>query len=666
MRPCSNHRFGNDFRSAIRSGGGNVKTSLKTSNEDTTLCLPRLPEADGSGYDETNLDDRSQRPGSPAEAVVNNSRLSQGRLRVAEKPRLLVIERDAPTESMVRQRLATSFELVVARTVAKAIVLLREQTFAGVYIDSDQLAALRLAGVQVQSDEILDAIADGVAVVDPQLVVIWCNPEFVRLTETRENPVGLKFFRVLGSPHPVEDEHCPFTAAREDHKPHTTAYRTGENRYHRLTVTPVFDGAGEPSHFIVLTRDITDETLQQQKISAIHRAADELAEVTPEELAEMSAEDRIDLLKYNIQRHMENLFGLDFIEIRRLDPKTKRLVPLLAVRMTPAAAGRELYAVKEGNGVTGFVAATGQSYLCADASKDPLFLEGAAGARSSLTVPILDHGQVLGTLNVENVQPNAFDDRDRQFLEIYGRSVAGALKMLELLQAEKESTATASVDAISRELALPIDDIIGDATTILDRYAGHDEDIIHRLRHLLFRAREIRKIVHKVGTTIAPEDTRRGPRSRRPLMDVEVLVVDAEQTTRIIAHEILDQLGATVETARDAGEAIALARQKRYMLAMVDIRLPDLNGYETFCRLLEAQPDLPVVLMTGFGYDPHHSIPKSKSTGKLAGAFYKKWNIEDVLRAVEAALEFGRNAKPQGDGQPALPPSTPPAEATTG
>jgi GAF domain-containing protein/PAS domain-containing protein len=594
------------------------------------------------------------------------SRHRRGRLRVAEKPRLLVIERDAAAESEIRQRLASSFDLVVARTVSKAIVLIREQPFAGVYIDSEQLSAVRLARVQVQADEILDAIADGVAVVDPQLVVIWCNPEFTRLTETGEDPAGLKFFRALGSPYPIDDEPCPFTGALEDRRTHSRAYRTGENRFHRITVTPVFDASGEPSHLIVLTRDITDETLQQQKISAIHRAADELAEVTPEELAEMTAEDRIDLLKYNIQRHMENLFGLDFIEIRRLDPVTKRLVPLLAVRMTPAAAGRELLASDQGNGVTGYVAATGQSYLCPDASKDPLFLEGAAGAASSLTVPILDHGKVIGTLNVENVQPHAFDDRDRQFLEIYARSVAGALKMLELLQAEKESTATASVDAISRELALPIDDIIGDATTILDRYAGHDEDIIHRLRHLLFRAREIRKIVHKVGSTIAPEETRRVPRSRRPLLDVEVLVVDAEQTTRILAHEILDQLGATVETARDAHEAIALARQKRYALAMVDIRLPDLNGHETFDKLLEVQPDMPVVLMTGFGYDPTHSIPKARSTGKLAGAFYKKWNIEDVLKAVETALEFGQKARAGSDGQAATPSVPPPAGTPAG
>ena len=82
--------------------------------------------------------------------------------------------------------------------------------------------------------------------------------------------------------------------------------------------------------------------------------------------------------------------------------------------MTTSAASRELFARKENNGVTGFVAATGESYLCPDTVSDPLYLEGAEGARSSLTVPLIYHGTVIGTLNVESPQPDAFDDRDRQ------------------------------------------------------------------------------------------------------------------------------------------------------------------------------------------------------------------------------------------------------------
>ncbi len=570
---------------------------------------------------------------------------------VAEKPRLLVIERDTPEAASARRRLADGFEVVSARTMARALVLLREQEFAGVYVDTGQLSAVRWAGVLIQADEILDAIADGVAVVDPDLQVIWANPEFAHLADPEVELIGTRFYRALGSPEILGPSACPFTAAVASRAPAGTAIRVDASRYLRITATPVFDGSGALTHLIALTRDITDETLQQQKITAIHKAGDELADLTPEELTEMGVEERTDLLKYNIGRHMRDLLGLDFIEIRLLDRPTGRLVPLLTEGMTTQAAGRELFAQKEGNGVTGYVAATGQGYLCPDTAADPLYLEGAAGARSSLTVPLIYHGTVIGTFNVENAQPNAFDERDRLFLEIYARNVASALNTLELLQAEKLSTATASVEAISRELALPIDDILNDATTVLDRYAGHDEDIVARLRHLLFRAREIRSLIQKVGSTLAPEPRRNGQLPQLRLAGAGILVVDADETVRRAAHQMLGRQGAIVETARDAHEAIALARQTPYSAAVVDIRLPDLDGYETYRRLREVQPGVPVILMTGFGYDPNHSIVKARQDG-LRTVLYKPFRADRLQEAIEGVL---LPPAPPSDGEPLSP-----------
>jgi CheY-like chemotaxis protein/GAF domain-containing protein/PAS domain-containing protein len=605
--------------------------------------------------------DPDGRPGGvPSVSIMPTLEAQTGREQplVADKPRLLVIERDTPEAASARRLLAESFDVVCARTMARAMVLLREQEFAGVYVDSAQLSAVRWAGVLIQADEILDAIADGVAVVDPDLRVIWTNPEFSLLADPSVQTIGTPFYRALGSPEIIGPFACPFTAAVASKEPASTVLRIDANRYLRVTATPVFDGSGHLTHQIALTRDITDETLQQQKITAIHKAGDELADLTPEELAEMGVEERTDLLKYNIGRHMKDLLGLDYIEIRLLDRTNGRLVPLLTEGMTTQAASRELHAGKEGNGLTGYVAATGQSYLCPDTTLDPLYLEGAAGARSSLTVPLIYHGTVIGTLNVENAQPNAFDDRDRQFLEIYARNVASALNTLELLQAEKLSTATASVEAISRELALPIDDILNDATTVLDRYAGHDEDIVARLRHLLFRAREIRSLIQKVGSTLAPEPRRNGPLPQLRLAGAGILMVDADESVRKAAHQMLGRLGATVETARDAKEAIALARQTPYSAVVVDIRLPDLDGYETYRRIREVQPNVPIILMTGFGYDPSHSIVKARQEG-LRAVLYKPFRADRLQEAIEGALPpatpgHGESAAPIQDPE-ALP-----------
>lgn len=561
---------------------------------------------------------------------------------VAEKPRLLVIERDPVLGSPVRGHLAEYFDVVTTRSMSRALYLLREEPFSGVYVDASQLPAVRWAGVLIQADEILDAIADGVAVVDPSFNIIWANPEFLSFTVPEdESVVGLHFYKALGDPEVLGPDPCPFTTAVAIRGPASTSLRFDGNRYLRVTVTPVYDTNGGLTHLIALTRETTDETQQQLKISAIHKAGDELADLTPEELSEMGVGERTDLLKLNIIRHMKDLMGLDFIEIRLLDRETERLVPLLTEGMTSTAASRELFARKDGNGVTGFVAATGQSYLCHDAANDPRYLEGAAGARSSLTVPLIYHGNVIGTLNVENRQPNSFDDRDRQFLEIYGRNVASALNMLELLQAEKMIVATASVEAISRELAIPIDDILSDAVTVLDRYAGHDEEIVSRLRHLLFRAREIRSLIHKVGLSMMPEPSQRA-RPILPLASAKLLVVDADETIRRSAHHLLGCQGAVVETARDAHEAIAMARLTAYSAILVDIRLPDLDGFETFKRLREVLPGVPIILMTGFGWDPSHSIVKARQEG-LQTVLYKPFRADRLLAAVEQALRSNPN-----------------------
>jgi CheY-like chemotaxis protein/PAS domain-containing protein len=565
---------------------------------------------------------------------------------VADKPSLLVIERDSRGETPGRSGLDEHYDIVVARSMAKALVLLRQRQFAGVYVDSAQLNAVQWAGVMIQADEILDAIADGVAVVDPVLKIIWANPEFVALADRKMETIGGRFYNVLGSPEILGPDPCPFTSAVASKSPASTVLRIAANRYLRVTVTPVLDLHGGPSHLIALTRDITVETLQEQKIDAIHKAGEELADLTPDELAEMSVEDRSELLKFNITKHMKGLLGLDFIEIRLLDRATLRLIPLLTEGMTATAARRELFAKREGNGVTGFVAATGQSYLCPDTANDPLYLEGAEGAKSSLTVPLLYHGTIIGTLNVENAHPNAFHDRDRQFLEIYARSVASALNTLELLQAEKLSTATASVEAIAREVALPLDDILNDATTVLDRYAGHDEDIVARLRHLLYRAREIRALIQKVGSRIAPEPSQATAQAASSLAQSRLLVVDSDESVRRSAHALMYRQGSTVETAQNAQEAIALARLTPYSAALVDIRLPDMEGYEVYKRLREVQPGLPIILMTGFGYDPTHAIVKARQDG-LQTVLYKPFRVDRLMEAVEQAL---RQPRAEGDG----------------
>ncbi len=401
---------------------------------------------------------------------------------------------------------------------------------------------------------------------------------------------------------------------------------------------------GAAAHSIVTLRDITRETLQQQKLQALHQAGIELAGLRPADLEHMSVEQRIELLKENVKRYTKDLLNFDVLEIRMLEQHTKRLVPLLAVGMVPEACTRDLYAEPTGNGVTGFVAATGKSYLCEDTTKDPLYLEGCAGAKSSLTVPLMLQEQVIGTFNVESPEPRAFSESDQQFVEIFTRDVAVAINTLELLAAEQAGAAARSVEAIHREVALPVDDILNDAVFVMERYIGHQPELVERLERILRNARDIKTVIQQVGHRLTP--TQAAPQGlaqdeRPTLRNRKVLVADADPAVRSAAHALLERFGCIVETAPDGAEAVYMARymllQGGYDVIIADIRLPDMNGYEFFCKLREITDVVPLVLMTGFGYDAGHSIVKARQAG-IRHVLYKPFRLDQLLENVEAVI----------------------------
>ena len=65
--------------------------------------------------------------------------------------------------------------------------------------------------------------------------------------------------------------------------------------------------------------------------------------------------------------------------------------------------------------------------------------------------------------------------------------------------------------------------------------------------------------------------------------------------------------------------------------------MPDHNGYEVFAAGKRAIPSLPSILMTGFGYDPHHSIVRASQEG-LQAVLFKPFQAERLLEEVRKAL----------------------------
>jgi DNA-binding NtrC family response regulator len=65
--------------------------------------------------------------------------------------------------------------------------------------------------------------------------------------------------------------------------------------------------------------------------------------------------------------------------------------------------------------------------------------------------------------------------------------------------------------------------------------------------------------------------------------------------------------------------------------------MPGRNGYQIFAAAKDRQADCPVILMTGFGYDPNHSIIRARREG-LAGVLFKPFKVDQLLSDLRTAL----------------------------
>jgi CheY-like chemotaxis protein len=589
---------------------------------------------------------------------------------VTDRLRILVLGEAGPATHEWLRRCHPGAETVEVASWANGLVRLGREHFDLILTNPADAHIIDSFRKLLQSRRVLSTLPDGVALVNPDRTVQWSNPAFDAWCDGPTT--DRDFYAALGIPRGAGAEPCPFGAALEGPPGRTFTSRLEAcgNRRLELQVTAIH-GLDTGPLLVAVGRDVTAEVQQQQKLDALYKAGRELAALSPEQLSEMSAEERIELLKLNIRRFTRDVLHYDVAEVRLLDRQSGQLVPLLQEGMMPEAAGRRMLAAPRGQGVTGHVAATGKSYFCPDTAADPLYIQGSPGARSSLTVPLLFQDQTVGTFNVESPQPNAFGESDRQFLELFGQEIAAALHTLELLSAEKRSTATQSVEAIGREVALTVDDILAGAASILDRYIGHDPELAEKLRKILTSARSIKAAIQQVGENIAtspPTAPPAGPPGQAApasLKGMRVLVVDNDERVRRSAHSLLGRWGCVVETARDAQEAITMARLCNYDAVLADIRLPDLSGYEVYRRLREARPQSRVILMTGYGYDPSHSLVKARQDG-LRHVLFKPFRVDQLLDALTSPGPDGSGARGPGPGKDKNPPPSPLVPTGTG
>src|SRR5204862_6627743 len=105
------------------------------------------------------------------------------------------------------------------------------------------------------------------------------------------------------------------------------------------------------------------------------------------------------------------------------------------------------------------------------------------------------------------------------------------------------------------------------------------------------------------------------------LAAAHILVADDEPNIRQTISDVLRKYHADVTIASNGAEAIKELDQHDFDLVVSDIKMPDKTGYDVFAAARKKSQTLPVILMTGFGYDPNHCIVRASQEGLQAVLF---------------------------------------------
>jgi CheY-like chemotaxis protein len=116
-------------------------------------------------------------------------------------------------------------------------------------------------------------------------------------------------------------------------------------------------------------------------------------------------------------------------------------------------------------------------------------------------------------------------------------------------------------------------------------------------------------------------------------MKAKVLVVDEDASVRESLRKVLEDTGYQVAVAADGPEAVKQFEDGHVDLLLLDIGLPAKNGWDTFERITNEAPVLPIIIITGQA--KQHDLAVAASVGTL---MEKPLDVTDLLKTMQELL----------------------------
>ncbi len=122
-----------------------------------------------------------------------------------------------------------------------------------------------------------------------------------------------------------------------------------------------------------------------------------------------------------------------------------------------------------------------------------------------------------------------------------------------------------------------------------------------------------------------------------------VLIVDDNLSLCKTMSFVLGRKGYAVTTAKDGPEAVRRVRERPFDITFMDIKMPLMDGTETYRRIKKIRPDPVVVMMTAYAVD---NLVKEALEEGASGILYKPLDMEKVVDLIQGQMKSRAGCPP--------------------
>lgn len=125
-----------------------------------------------------------------------------------------------------------------------------------------------------------------------------------------------------------------------------------------------------------------------------------------------------------------------------------------------------------------------------------------------------------------------------------------------------------------------------------------------------------------------------------------VLVVDDEPAIRALIAKIVERAGLPVESARDGAEAIAMMNERRYAVVVLDLMMPNVDGFELVQHIREHVRERPAIIVISAG---ESSMLRRLDGSMVHSVVRKPFDIDVLADLITAAAGVSKDAGEAAD-----------------